>query len=115
MEELIPCSHSTAYMALGFIEFKQPANLDIQLRADGLKALCDVFVYGRLRDAKLLGRCAHGRTVFRYVLREPDGPLLDVSPHLHHSRHVVLNYMTALQANMRDYIFVRFRLDLEME
>ena len=52
-------------------------------------------MYGRLGDTELSGGGADGGMVFCYVLRKPDGALLDVCVHFHHSRKVVVNYMSA--------------------
>lgn len=51
-------------------------------------------MYGGLGDAEFFGGGPDCRAVFGNVLREPDGALLDVSPHLHHSRKVVAYYMS---------------------
>ena len=53
-----------------------------------------------LGHAELLSSGADGGAVFRYVLREPHGALLDVSPHIHHSRLIVVDYMRRSPAIM---------------
>ena len=81
-------------MPLGLVELQQRAHLRIKLRADSLQPLGNILMYGGLGDAELFGGGPDCRAVFGNVLREPDGALLDVSPHLHHSRKVVAYYMS---------------------
>ena len=72
------CRHSTADMALGFIDIQNPPNLRSQGWIDFLQTLHAVFVNSAFAHAKLLGRLAHSCVGCYDIICDLDGSLFNI-------------------------------------